>query len=586
MSTDLNAKYFRNAIIAWLLLTLFSLWLCRDVITLIVTAEDSKESNIDLTTDSYVNVDAVFGEYMSSVDEVLYYSMSAVDKDSLVEIFGDCNTPMFKKAKETINPCMAFATAWGEAGSSYPGISMTTVMDFNPNTYQASIDWLNIASNLEQVNAEWYCTNAKQNFNTNEDGQAYHIANSLLQVPKNGERSTSTMEGLGVGSFQITSSDWDKWDLDMRVNPIYGYEGSLRKVGTGWINCGIEPISDLTVYAVLSLGHQGGSLIDMQFGKDLISLINRQDIQDAFNKVGSIMYEDLWYKAMSQDVSLANINVGVYLQRLESITDVDFSDYTGGPGSTNKGNYVAQHCLRYVFYKNYFTRGNDKSLFDSSHILEAEIEDREGLSAQSDYVYGTHEHVAYRQTDFQRDVSLNASLAGAGCGWCSLTSAMAELNPTMCGGLSPVDWLDTEMKAVGESYWGSDGMSWSGPYKWIDTINGIGLYGSYEIIDEGAGVPSSDVKAAIAKYADDTDKVVIISAAPGLFTGGGHIMCVTDLSDDRNSFHIADSSGKAAGYLGMKWEDMSAYDFPLEVDSIDGYAYNFKCYWVIQRKDM
>ena len=163
---------------------------------------------------------------------------------------------------------------------------------------------------------------------------------------------------------------------------------------------------------------------------------------------------------------------------------------------------------------------------------------------------------------------------------------MAELNPTMCGGLSPVDWLETEMKSVGESYWGSDGMSWSGPGRWIETINTIGLYGTYEIIDESTGCPSQDVVDAIKKYGADEDKVVVVSAAPGLFTGGGHIMCVTDISTDGEYFHIADSSPRAANNLGVEWEDMYNYDFPIDAEGIGEYKYNFKCYWVIQRKDV
>ena len=586
MYEDLNSKYFVRAAIAWLMLVIFSIWLCWDTINLVVTAASQKEPNIELTCQSYVNVDSIFGEYMSVVDETLYYSMASVNDETLNEIFKGHDSIVLRKAKEYINPCMAFATTWGEAGSSYPEVSMTTIMDFNPNTYVDVVDWLNVANNLEQIDTQWYCANAKKNFNTNEEGEAYHVANSLLQVPRNGERSTSTMEGLGVGSFQITSSDWEKWDLNTRINPIYSWKASLSKVGTSWIYCDIEPISDLTVYALLSLGHQGGSLIEYDFGKELISLINTPDVQNAFNIVRKQMYDDIWFKALSKNVSLADLNVGVYLAQLEALTGVDFSDYTGGVGSTNKGNYVAQHCLRYVFYKNYFTRGTDDSLYNQNQIWNPEIEDKGTLSAQSNYVYGSHEHVAYNQYDFQRDLSLSASLAGAGCGWCSLTSAMAELNPTMCGGISPADWLDTEMKAVGESYWGSDGMSWSGPDRWINTINDIGLYGEYEIIDSSTGCPSGDVVEAIKTYAGDNDKVVIVSAAPGLFTGGGHIMCVTDLSEDGLYFHIADSSPRASKNLDLEWEDMYHYDFPIDKDNINGYYYNFKCYWVIQRKDV
>lgn len=327
-----------------------------DVISVYADSSDYIEP-VSLNTRSVVSIDDVFGEYMSTVDENIYYSLSSVNSSTLISIYGAYDTPMFNMAKETINPCMAFATTWGEAGSSYKGISLTTVMDFNPNTYVEEIDWITLTSNLEQVDSAWYITNAKTNYNTNTNGNAYHMPNALLQCPKGGGRSTSSMVGLGVGPYQVTSSDWDNWNLDNRVNPVWGFKDSLRKCGTSWINCGITPISDLTVYACLSLGHQGGGLINYDFGKELINVINRRDVQDAFNKVGYQMYLDAKEKAYNKNISLNDINVSSYLTQLESVTGIDFSDYTGGVGSTNKGNYTATHCLRYVFYKYYYTSG-------------------------------------------------------------------------------------------------------------------------------------------------------------------------------------------------------------------------------------
>lgn len=327
-----------------------------DVISVYADSSDYVEP-VSLNTRSVVSIDDVFGEYMSTVDENIYYSLSSVNSSTLISIYGAYDTPMFNMAKETINPCMALATTWGEAGSSYKGISLTTVMDFNPNTYVEEIDWITLTSNLEQVDSAWYVTNAKTNYNTNINGKAYHMPNTLLQYPKGGDRSTSSMVGLGVGPYQVTSSDWDSWNLDNRVNPIWGFKDSLKKCGTSWINCGITPTSDLTVYACLSLGHQGGGLIEYDFGKELINIINRKDVQDAFNTVGYQMYLDAKEKAYNRDISLSDINASTYLAQLESITGIDFSDYTGGVGSTNKGNYTATHCLRYVFYKYYYTSG-------------------------------------------------------------------------------------------------------------------------------------------------------------------------------------------------------------------------------------
>lgn len=333
--------------------------LCIKPDTIIVSAVNSYSTqNPQLTTRSIVKVDNVFGPYMSAVDENIYYSMSSVNSQTLINIFGDHNTPMFNKAKETINPCMAFATTWGEAGSSYTGISLTTVMDFNPATYKVEIDWITLASNLEQVDSSWYIANAVSSYNTNVNGEAYHMPNALLQFPKVGDRSTSAMTGLGVGPYQITSSDWSKWDLDHRVNPVWGFEDSLRKCGSAWINCGIDPISDITVYAALSLGHQGGSLITYDFGKQLINTINQPYVQEAILAAGYQMYLDAKEKAYIKSISLSNINITPYIAQIEADTGIDFSQFHAlGYGISNKGDYTIKHVLRYVFYKYYFTSG-------------------------------------------------------------------------------------------------------------------------------------------------------------------------------------------------------------------------------------
>lgn len=546
--------------------------------------------NIDLTTNSIVSVNRSFGNYQSAVDENIYNSLCTVDANTLIDIFGDKQTPMFQAAKKYINPCMALATTWGEAGASYKGISLTTVMDFNPNTYVDEIDWLSLTRNLEQVDVAWYTANSKKSYNINDQGEAYHMPNALLQVPKDGDRSISTMVSLGVGPYQITSSDWDKWDLDGRVNPIIGFENSLEKCGTSWINCGIDPISDLTVYAALSLSHQGGANIGTIYGNSILNNINTPYVQDAINRAGRDMFLKLLELSYTREVSLSDIDVGPYVTQVQNETGINFASFTGGVGPTNKGTYTLKHCLRYVFYKYYFTSGDyNEHDYKTTQIWEQEGKDYgAGLSYQSDYVTGTHEHVAYKQTDFIRDVNSRTSIAEAGCGWCSLTSAMAELNPAMCGGITPVDWTETEMSIVGESYWGQGGMSWSGPSAWIDTINEIGIYGKYTIKSIGGTDTTSCVKA-IMDNAGDENTVVIISAGKGLFTGSGHIICVTDTVG--NNFHVADSSTKAAKYLGQNWEDMISYEFPgidkngNIVTSINDYPYNFKCYWVIHREE-
>ena len=569
------------------------LFVCTQYTYSVVHAEQKAEEVPVLDTDSVVSVSEAFGEYQSAVDENIYYSLTGVNADTLISIFGNVNTPMFNKAKECINPCMAFATTWGEAGAAYKGISLTTVMDFNPNTYVDQIDWLTLSKNLEQVDAAWYTANARQQYNTNAEGYAYHIPNALLQVPKGGDRSVEDMENLGVGAYQITSSNWNTYDLDGRVNPVWGFENSIKKCGTSWYQMNIDPISDLTVYAALSLSHQGGSLPNTDFGIALIECINKPEVQDAINKAGRDMFYTLHAKAFTRAVSLSDIDVAVYMEQVEQETGIDFSMYhRAGYGSTNKGNYVLKHCIRYVFYKYYYTSGQyNESSFKDGEFVEADTGTTTGLVMQSDYVCGTHEHITYKQTDFIHDINGDTSIAGAGCGWCALTMAMAELNPTMCGGISPSDWLTTPMVNVGEKYWtGDDGMWYGGVPTWIEHINATEIYGTYAILEDG-GLSSKATVAKIMEYAGDTDKVVLLSTSEGLFTNGGHIIVATDLSDDGKSFHVADSSTVAAKRLGLDWEDMNNFDFPginddgSYVTSINGFAYNFKHYWVIQRED-
>lgn len=344
---------------------LFSLMLVLNVLVLGLNREeisvnaqapaDSHYVDLNMST---IQIDDAFGTYQQVVDKNIYNEMGKYVYNILTNSYGSYDTKVLSKARETINPCMAFATTWGEAGRDYSGISLTTVMDFNPDTYVYDIDWIDLSSNLSQVDDTWYRVNTMDNYNTNEEGYAYHMPNVLLQIPKSGSRETSAMQGLGVGPYQITSSDWDKWTLETRVSPIEGFEDSIKKTGTDWVTTDIDPISDLTIYALLSLSHQGGALINYDFGKSLINTINQPNVQDAFNRAGYEMYIELRDKAYNKQVALSDIDLEKYLNKVEQETGVDFSSYNGGVGRTNKGNYTALHCLRYVFYKNYFTASN------------------------------------------------------------------------------------------------------------------------------------------------------------------------------------------------------------------------------------
>lgn len=318
---------------------------------------ESKE-HLDLTTTSTVNVDLIFGEYQAMVDENLYYSLCSVNEDTLVKLFGNRTSPMFIKAKETINPLMAFATMWGESGRSWPGVSLTNSMDFNPDTYKDEIDWVTLSKNIEQVDSSWYIANVKDNYNTNTSWEGYRVPIALIQHPQQGSRKTDALRHLGVGPYQHTSTDWKTWSLDERLNPVWGWEESISKVGTAWLNSDIRPISDITVYACLSLGHQGGNLITLPFGKELIEYINQEYVQDSIYEVAEQMYRDALAKASKKSISLSDINTDSYRKILEEKLGIKFSKFhKDGYGATNKGNYVIRHVLQYVFYKYYFTSG-------------------------------------------------------------------------------------------------------------------------------------------------------------------------------------------------------------------------------------
>ena len=150
------------------------------------------------------------------------------------------------------------------------------------------------------------------------------------------------------------------------VRNMLGYTGFYKgkKVtvmgsGMGMPSIGIYSYELFKEYdAVLSPVSTGPAKpIDYKFGKELINIINTPSVQQAFLDAGYQMYIDAREKAYGRPISLADINVTPYLAQIESQIGYDFSDYTGGVGSTNKGDYPAKHLLRYVFYKYYYTLG-------------------------------------------------------------------------------------------------------------------------------------------------------------------------------------------------------------------------------------
>ena len=302
--------------------------------------------------DSYaININPVFGTVQKNVDENIYIGMLDVcDKYSLIDVYGNVDTEVFKYACEVINPCMALATSKGEAGgqTSQKGVSMSTLVATNSRFYTYDIDWIRVTENLEQIDELWYLSNVNNSYSRFVENKSAYMPTSYLQG--------SGGNSLGIGPYQITSSDWDKWTLEDRMSPTKGWLASLRKAGAYWLNYSQTPISDLTIMALLSMSHQGGSIITSDVGIQIIDSINTRSVQDAIIDCANRMYIELEERASNGEVlSADDIPVNKYVQEVYDITGVDFTQWTYSNNPTNTGNYVMMHTLQYAFYKRYYS---------------------------------------------------------------------------------------------------------------------------------------------------------------------------------------------------------------------------------------
>lgn len=194
-----------------------------------------------------------------------------------------------------------------------------------------------------------------------------------------------------------------------------------------------------------------------------------------------------------------------------------------------------------------------------------------------------HNHYYYKQTNYSNVLSGRSTISSSGCGWVSMTVAMAELNSSKFGGYNPASWV-TIMPTNVKNLW-SGGMNWTAPSEWVKYVNTHNLGGQYTCRQVG-----TSFEQAIKDNAGSSNKVVLVSCNPGLFTGGGHIICVTDLIEENGKtyMHISDSSGVAARHLGINYDDAKSYSFPLHdgssyVKSLNGYNYAFKQAWIIEK---
>lgn len=203
--------------------------------------------------------------------------------------------------------------------------------------------------------------------------------------------------------------------------------------------------------------------------------------------------------------------------------------------------------------------------------------------------------IRYNQSSYSERINSSTSM-GAGCGWCSLSHMMMNLNPDKCGKMEPIDWIPIMPDSVKNQWTGQ--MEWSAPRAWVDALNKDlnGKYGKYKLVTSVTGLPVCDASTekviqAIKKYMKDDDTQVVLSTSTGLFTGGGHIILCNSIYDNGKYFSVTDSNSRASLAVGIPlkkknhiYDDkFNFFKFPTDKTSYKGSSYSFKCYWVIKR---
>lgn len=205
-----------------------------------------------------------------------------------------------------------------------------------------------------------------------------------------------------------------------------------------------------------------------------------------------------------------------------------------------------------------------------------------------------HQHIAYRQNNYQQILNSGKTIAHSGCGLCSFSSMMAEAG--YGNGMDPAKWLDYfDNKGTSiRGYWVGGSMAWTFPTSIPTILNNDGSFGHWESCASltGQSVIDNETFSTFIKTHLEEGDYIIISAAPGLFTDTGHIMFIPDFADEEHTkIHIVDSSGKCAEKLGsgFTWETTNKIAFPLNSsDPIGvGYfgnngSYHIKCLWALK----
>ena len=249
------------------------------------------------------------------------------------------------------------------------------------------------------------------------------------------------------------------------------------------------------------------------------------------------------------------------------------------------------------------------NLIENGHTGDEDVSD-DGPTTPDGWNSSNHNHYAIRQGNYS-NVQLgkpSGTVSNNGCGLCSLIAATAEL--------ADVTYTPENFKSsfpntinVGWDNGNSNGFYMAGVTQFAaDATASSHIPGTYTVTETFSGTPNSDsttqeILGMIMEHCGDENKIAIISTcgdnsgnyknSNGLFTGGGHIICVTDLVVDEDGYtymHLSDSSGVAAWNLGKDWSSMSNLNIPIK-DNNGNYIYKamgkdandnpmLKYYWI------
>lgn len=257
--------------------------------------------------------------------------------------------------------------------------------------------------------------------------------------------------------------------------------------------------------------------------------------------------------------------------------------------------------------------GADSNSSNSSDDADAYVPGATGTGQAHEGTSTVHGHTAFRQSNaawgsvplgYANDSKGKGSISNNGCGLCSHAAMLSEFG-YKTDPASLINLLESWDPGVGDRMW-TRGMQWSFPSYLVSVVNAhpdeFGFKLELVLNTNGAAISSDNLVTLLKEnlYGKD-DQVVTASTSTGIFTSGGHIICIPCMPDE-NSFHVVDSSGVACGNNSMSWEEIQDYNWPLNsADTMVGYAvqggatvkaplqlnndggYQIKCVWVFKK---